>query len=162
MDRFNPDRDLTLAFLATVRRWILATGEVLVVLKYLRGGGAKDLALVTTVEAFDRLVDVCPVGTNIIVIRDPRLPLRGVVDDDFVQRALDLMAESAEYLFVVTTPSSPGDPRCKGEFDFAANLRQDLDEVRGETIALGACPDLTGPGSDSMISASRGGIDGPR
>jgi hypothetical protein len=160
--KYNPDRDVTPAYLSTVRDWIAATGEVLVIMRYLCGGGSKDFALVTSPEEFDQLVDVCPMGTDIIVFRDPQLPLRGVVDDAFVKQVQDLLHDQDEYLFLNMKPEKPNDPRCFGEFDYLINLKSDLEEMEGKTIAIGRCPDFTGPDNESMISASKGGIDGPR
>lgn len=161
-DMYRPERDVTPAYLSTVRSWIDATGEVLVIMRYLHGGGAKDFALITSAEEFDRLIDVCPLGTDIIVFRDRMLPIRGVVDDVFVKQLRELLPDDSEYLFVNMKPEKPGDPRCFGEFDFVRHLDSDLEDMVGETIAIGECPDFTGPDNESMISASKGGIDGPR
>ncbi len=160
--KYNPDRDVTPAYLSTVRQWIAATGEVLVIMRYLCGGGAKDFALVASPESFDHLVDVCPEGTDIIVFRDRQLPLRGIVDDAFVKQIQSLLHDDDEYLFLNMKPEKPNDPRCFGEFDYLVHLKADLEEMKGETIAIGKCPDFTGADNDSMISASKGGIDGPR
>ena len=133
------------------------------IMRYLRGGGSKDFALVTSAEEFDRLVEVCPVGTDIIVFRDKQVPIRGIVDHALVQRVQELLPnESGEYLFLMRTPTNQDDPRCFGEFDEMLNLRSDLEDLWGESIAIGICPDFIAPDNERMISASKGGIDGPR
>lgn len=161
-DTYRPERDVTPSYLSTVRSWIKATGEVLVIMRYLRAAGAKDYAIVRSAEEFDRLVDVCPIGTDIIVFRDKMLPLRGVVDNTFVKHVQESLPEDMECLFVKMKPEKPGDPRCFGEFGYMRHLNSDLEDMVGETIAIGGCPDFTGPDNEAMVSASKGGIDGPR
>lgn len=160
--KYDPDRDITPTYLATVRQWIAASGEVLVVMRYLRAAGSRDFALVSSAEQFDRLVDVCPVGTDIIVFRDPQLPLRGVVDETFLKQVESSFPHNPECLVVEVKPKTPNDPRCSGQIDHLAGLKHDLEETRGEIVAIGECPDFCGPDNDGMISASKGGIDGPR
>jgi hypothetical protein len=41
-------------------------------------------------------------------------------------------------------------------------LVEDLMEEMGEQVAFGACPDFIHADNNRMISASKGGIDGPR
>src|SRR5690606_34701033 len=103
-DRYDPDRDITPKFLETVNSWIEASGEVLVILRYLRAAGARDFGLIDSADRFLRLVEVCPRGTDIIVCRDAPLPLRGRVDDDFIARAKDFIPAGGEYLFVCLEP----------------------------------------------------------
>lgn len=161
-DRYDPDRDITPNFIETVNSWIKASGEVLVILRYLRGGGARDYGLIDSADRFLRLVEVCPRGTDIVVCRDAPLPLRGRVDDDFIERAKDFIPAGGEYLFVCLEPRAVGDPRQSGAFDYRVNLVGELEEVRGEEVALGLCPPFMGPDNEGIVSASKGGIDGPR
>ena len=42
MDKYNPARDVTAAFLERVAAWINEAGEALVIVRYLRAGGAKN------------------------------------------------------------------------------------------------------------------------
>jgi hypothetical protein len=159
---YDPNRDITPRYLATVRQWIASTGEVLVIMRYLAAAGATDFALIRFAEDFDTLVDVCPEGTDIIVFRDKQLPLRGKVDMQFIQRAIELVPEAEDFLFVHLAPRSPTDPRCAGAFDFHQNLMEELSEFPGEDVALGICPNFSQPDNEHMISAAKGGIDGPR
>jgi hypothetical protein len=161
-DKYNPNRDITPKFIATVNSWIEASGEVVVILRYLRAAGAKDYALIDSPDRFQRLVEVCPTGTDIVVCRDAQLPLRGRVDDDFIERAKGMIPVGSEYLFVCLKPRGADDPRLFGAFNSGVNLVEDLEEFRGEEVALGLCPRFMGPDNEGMISASKGGIDGPR
>lgn len=163
MDRYDPARDVTPAFLDRVSGWIEETGEVLVILRYLRAAGAKDFALCRSREDFEGLLGALPIGTDIAVFREPQLPLRGRVDEAFIAAALGAIPDGREYL-VVTTAARPGRRICRSGSmgDTHADLREDLEDLIGVHVALGACPAYCVPDHEGLISASRGGIDGPR
>lgn len=162
-DIYNPERDITPAYLAKVDAWIAASGEVLVIMRYLRAAGSKDYALVSTSQDFRVLTDACGDGTDIIVFRDPQLPLRGKVDAEFIGHAKALVPDGHEYLYMRTTPEEEGDPRCWGEMgDAHGCLAEDLGGNVGVYVAFGPCPNFSQPDNDVIISASKGGIDGPR
>lgn len=163
MDRYDPDRDLTPAFMAKVIGWIEASGEVLVVLRYLRAAGSKDVAFCRTAAEFHRLIEVVSMGTDIIVFRQRQLGLRGIVDDTLIESACSFLAEGAEYLVASLDreTASPLSTRW-GMGDSHEDLLAFLKESRGEKVAIGSCPDFNSPDNDDMVSASKGGIDGPR
>lgn len=160
-DTYNPERDITPEFLASVDNWIEQNKEVFVVMRYLRAAGAKDYALITNSNDFRKLIDICPEGTDIIVFRDPQLPLRGVVDTNFIENAKALIPDGDEYLYIRTEPEQ--DIRCFGEMgDLHISLDEDLGEEVGGSVAIGVCPSFIADDNEAMISASKGGIDGPR
>ncbi|HEY1122470.1 MAG TPA: hypothetical protein VGE67_12750 [Haloferula sp.] len=165
---YDPERDVTPAFLGTVGQWIQegAEPEIFVVLRYLRAGGAKHYAFIKSAADFAALVACVPDGTDIIVFRDPQLPLRGKVTPEFLARAMDHVRDGEEYMFVRMAPDSrlpAGDLRRSGEFDNShAELARDWEYETGEEVAFGICPDFMDRDHDRMISASKGGIDGAR
>jgi hypothetical protein len=163
MDRYNPARDVSSAFLERVAAWINDAGEVLVILRYLRAAGAKDFALCRTRHEFESLVKAAPRGADIEVFRDRQLPLRGLVDDGFIESAVQMIPEGREYL-LVTTETQPGS-RISRFGDIGAShieLRESLAELMGSEVALGVCPDFCRPDGEGLISASKDGVDGPR
>src|SRR5262245_53832814 len=107
MDQYNPARDVTPAFLERVAAWINETGEVLVILRYLRAAGLKHFALCQTRQEFESVVKSTPRGTDIEVFRDRQLPFRGVVVAGFIESALRMIPDGDEYL-LVTTDTQPG------------------------------------------------------
>jgi hypothetical protein len=135
-------------------------------MRYLRAGGAKDYAFIKSAADFAALVACVPDGTDIIVFRDPQLPLRGKVTPDFLARAMDHVSDGEEYMFVRMAPQSylPADDlRRFGEMgNTHAELARDWDDESGEEIAFGICPRFIEADHDRMISASKGGIDGAR
>lgn len=158
----NPNRDVTRRFLDTVRAWIAENGEVLVVLRYLHGAGSKDYALIDSSTTFDLLVEHCPLGTDIIVFKEPQLPVRGIVDDALASRLRSVLKHDDEYLIIDMTEVRAGDPRRAGHCDSMECLASDLEYLHGRDVAGGVCPPFWEADSPVMISASKGGIDGPR
>jgi len=155
--------DVTPAFVQRATDWIALSGEVLVVLRYLGRAGAKDFALCRTRLALDALIESAPVGTDIEVFRDPQLPLRGLVTEQFIANALTTIRDGEEYL-VVSIESQP--QSCISRFNDMGNsqddLRETLRDIFGNEVAMGICPEFLAPDRDGLISASKGGIDGPR
>lgn len=158
----NPDRDVTRRFLDTVHAWIAENAEVLVVLRYLHGAGSKDYALIGSSTTFDLLVERCPPGTDIIVFKEPQLPVRGIVDDTLASRLQEAMKDDDEYLIIDMREVRTGDPRRTGHSDSMESLASDLEYLHGRNVAGGICPPFWEADSPVMISASKGGIDGPR
>jgi hypothetical protein len=162
-DSYRPERDVSPKFLDTVSQWIEAAGEVFVMLRYLRAGGAKGYAFIHSPNEFQRLVEACSTGTDIIVFRDRQLPLRGQVDDDFIARARTLIPAGAAYMGVRLAPRTLDDPRLDGFFDDSMpELESELEASRGEALAFGPLPPFLDADNEAMISAAKGGIDGPR
>jgi len=162
-DNRNPERDIRPVFTATVATWIAASGEVLVILRYLRAAGAKDYALCRTVFEFEMLVEGVPIGADIEVFRQPQLPIRGVVTDAFITDALAAIADGTEYMVVARQREPNSVLSAYGAMsDSHKDLLEDLESLRGQEVALGVCPDFNAPDNPDLISASKGGIDGPR
>jgi len=101
-DTYRSERDISDQYVQTVATWIRDSGEVLIIIRYLRAAGAKDYDFARTEDEF-----------------------RGVID------TLNCMDEG---------------------------LRENL----GTEVAIGHCPPFNDPDNEAMISASKGGIDGPR
>ena len=162
-DRYDPSRDVTPDFLRRAAEWIERTGEVLVILRYLRAAGAKDYALCRSREALEEIVNQVSVGTDIEVLRDRQLPLRGIVTKEFTRRALTEPTQGIEYLAlsIETRPGTRFSERALLS-DSPEDLREFLDEMAGQEVAIGVCPDFNAADYEGLISASKGGIDGPR
>ncbi len=162
-DNYNPERDVSPAFLATVMEWIKATGEVFVVLRYLWAAGSKDYGFIANTREFETLVSVLPIGTDIIVFRKNQLPIRGIVDEPFIETALAEIEDGTEFLIVETSPEKEGDSRLHGTIgDSHDDLIESLNDYIGMPVSLGPCPHFNDPDNEDMISAAKGGIDGPR
>jgi len=163
LDRYSREREVTPAFLERVAEWIERSGEVLVILRYLRAAGGKDFCLCRTAEEFRAISGQAPAGTDIEVFRDPQLPVRGIVTEEFVRAALAVVPDGAEYL-LLTREQRAGTlfSRWADLGASHAELLEVLQEHDGVEVMVGICPDFSAPDHDGLVSASKGGIEGPR
>jgi len=163
VDKYSPDRDFTPKFVAKVSDWINERGEVFIVLRYLRAAGAKDFLFCRSTDQFLHLVESLPIGTDTTVLEQPQLPLRGVCSESFIEKALQLVPDGGEYLVARLHFKEPRRMCISGTMgDTHVSLREDLQDFLDEEIAVGPCPNFIAADHGSMISASKGGIDGPR
>lgn len=161
--RYDPQREVTPAFLDRVAGWIAAGGEVLAVLRYLCGAGSKDYTLYTSRADFEAMVAWAPRGTDVIVFRDHQLPIRGVVTEAFIRRVTDAIPAGAEWMLVtLERHASLPVSRVSTINDDPADLVEQLTDLIGCDVAVGLCPDFNAADHDRMISAAKDGIDGPR
>jgi hypothetical protein len=100
-------------FLETAERWIAEQEETLVLLRYAYCAGGRDFLLINSIDTFRSLL-ANPTGRmHVVVYRGYQLPLRGVVDDDFIQRALAFIPENDEYLILGLDHQCIGKPTRK-------------------------------------------------
>lgn len=163
MIRHTPERDINERYLARARAWVTEYGEILVILRYLGMAGAKDFALCQSEAEFLQLIDWVPTGTDIEVVRGKHLPLRGVITPDFVNRAFAEVPDGTEYL-LLSVQRQCGTPISTSYAwsDSHSDLRENLDEWSGIEAVFGVCPEFMASDGVDLISASKGGIDGPR
>jgi hypothetical protein len=162
MNKYNPERDVTDAYRSRVKQWITETGEVFIVLRYLNSG-SRGYSFCRTHDEFDSLLDVVPVGTDVIVFLHRQLPLRGIASESLLSEALIMVPEGTEYMLVRIFQATAGDPRLSGSMgDTHQGLREDFLEHFGFEVAFGPCPNFSTEDHAAMISASKGGMDGPR
>jgi len=141
-------------FLAAVRAWIAASGEILVMIRFSASGGAKSFEFFGSFISFqDRLASL-PSRTCVIAFRDKQLPLRGVVDDDFTANALTLLPEGKEWLAAALSRTFAGSASWfdYGEGETKSELREELEARSGESTAFGPYPPWLHD-SEAVISA---------
>jgi len=132
-------------------------------LRYLASAGNKGFAFCHTHQEFKRLVENAPLGTDIEVFRDLQLPIRGRVDESFVKIALGTISEGQEYMIVAQERQPDSSLSIHGGMgDSHVDLCEELKALHGREVALGPCPPFNEPDHDGLVSASKGGIDGPR
>lgn len=162
-DGYNLERDITPHFLETVQSWLDSSNEFSFVMRYLRAAGARDYLFIHNEAEFRQRIDSCPLGTDIVVFRDPQLPIRGTVTPEFIAEVQSRIPDGAEYLIVRMSPEEPIGQRITGHLgNTHADMVEDLSGIQGELVAVGLCPPFMAPDHDGMISSSKGGIDGPR
>src|ERR1700678_3653578 len=89
-------------FLDTLKLWLAANPEILLLIRYSHAAGSKDFEFFTTFQSVYDRIGQLPPRTRVIAFRQPQLALRGVVDAAFIDRCLNTIPDRAEYLVVET------------------------------------------------------------
>jgi hypothetical protein len=129
-------------FLKTIEHWLESQPELLILVRYSRAAGNKDFEFYSSFESLVERLRRLPPETCVTVFRTPQLPLRGVVDDDFIKKCLSSMPDGSEYAVVDTVPITSGR---FSSLNFSAGeshdeLTADLENSRGRRVAVGKYP----------------------
>jgi len=141
-------------FLDTLEHWLQSQPEILVLIRPSRAAGKKSFEFFSSFTALSERLHQLRASTNIIVFKQPQLPLRGVVDDAFIESCLSSIPDGAEFVVVETVPRTAGRHswfhQSAGEPH--AELREALEDSRGSPVAVGVYPPWLQEGPD-VISA---------
>jgi len=130
------------AFLQTLETWLQEQPEILVLFRYSYAAGSRDYEFFTSFQALaERLRQLAP-RTSVIAFRKPQLPLRGIVDDEFISNCLTSIPEATEYLVVETIRRTYGQASWFHHDSGLTykELQADLEESRGFPVAAGLHP----------------------
>jgi hypothetical protein len=142
--------------------WIQAHGEVLVLIRWPNAGGSKSFELFREMSAFMARLAPLPERTSVIVFKQLQLPIRGMVDDELVRRAVEHIPESTEYLIagldLVTHERYADYPNASGEShdELVAALRDWRPDHR---VAVGRYPEWW-EDTENVIAAYVPDMDG--
>jgi hypothetical protein len=125
-----------------------------VLIRYSKAAGNKDFEFFTSFGALSSRISQLPPSTSIIAFKQPQLPLRGIVDEDFIATCLSCVPDGSEFLVLETAPRTYGKTSW---FHWEAGqthreLREALEESRGTPAAVGAYPPWLGD-TDNVVSA---------
>jgi hypothetical protein len=127
------------ALLGVLEEWLRSRAEILVLIRYSRAAGSKDFELFSSYDSLAARLARLPPSTSVIAFRERQLPVRGVVDADFISACLDALPENSEYLVLETGERGRwGYHHVAGETH--AELRNDLQELTGHQVAVGLYP----------------------
>jgi hypothetical protein len=148
-------------FLKTVGEWLSSKPEVLILIRYSRAAGNKDLEFYSSFGAFQERLRQLPAETCVTVFRNPQLQLRGIVDDEFIGKCLNSVPDGSEYAVADTVLTRTGQ---LSFFNFSAGvshdeLRGSLESSRGKPVAVGEYPPWLEDGPD-VISGYVPRMDG--
>jgi hypothetical protein len=130
------------AFLDMIENWLGSRPEILVLIRYSGAGGRKEFEFFSLYEPLIARLGRLPPRTSIIAFREPQLPLRGMVDGEFISNCLNALPDNSEFLLL----ESPRPERAEvaglhwtaGETH--AELREALQDARGRRVAVGPYP----------------------
>jgi hypothetical protein len=127
--------------LTTLERWFRKRPEILVRSRG-QASGSEEFEFFSSFGALAERMRSARPYTWFTVFEQPQLPLRGVVDDDFIARCLSSVPDGSEYLFTETVLTVAGTRSWyhnqSGESH--AMLRDDLEDSRGRQVAFGFYP----------------------
>jgi hypothetical protein len=127
--------------LATFERWFRAQEQILVRTRD-PIGGSDEFEFFSSFDTLKTRMQEADPYTCFTVWENAQLPLRGVVDDDFIARCLSSIPDEAEYLIVETVRRVAG----KASWFYNTSdrshtlLRSDLEDSRGTPVAVGLYP----------------------
>jgi len=129
-------------FLKTLEDWLRGQSEIMILIRYSREAGNKSFEFFTSFAALrDRLARL-KAGTNVIAFRKRQLPLRGLVDDEFIEKCMRLIPVGSEFLVLETDPRMATQQwmyhHKAGESH--DGLQQVLEGLRGRLVAVGEYP----------------------
>jgi len=124
------------AFLGMLENWLGSRPEILVLIRDSRAAGRKEFEFFFSYESVAGRFSQLPPGTSVMAFREPQLPLRGVVDADFISTCLHALPENSEFLVL----ESRGRAAHWVAGETHAELRNALHELTGHPVAVGPYP----------------------
>jgi len=141
-------------FIEAIEKRLSEDKEILLLIEYSRAAGSKSFEFITSVAALsERLRQLTP-NARVTVFTQSHLPLRGCVDDQFIEDCVRQIGNGSEFLVVETTPRSAGNVSW---FHHEAGishqeLRDALEDSRGRTVAAGIYPQTVSDGISSVTA----------
>ena len=141
-------------FRSTVTNWLEESGEVSALIRYSHAGGSKSFEFFADDPAFSVCLANLPPRTCVTVFAVRQLPLRGTVDEAFIEQAKSSYIADTEYLIAGLDRIYCG---AANWIDFSAGesvveLEEDLRDRLGARVAVGAYPPWLHD-NDEVISA---------
>jgi hypothetical protein len=150
-------------FRSTVERWISDNGEVLAVIRFAGGGGSKSFEFFHSIDAFATRVEGLPSAACVTVLAERQLPLRGIVDAEFIGRARSAIRDGDEWLIVckerITMGAASWYHDCEGNSNKELEVELRNEYCYGKLVAVGWHPDWLDD-SSTVITAIVPNSDG--
>jgi len=129
-------------FLGSLDEWLRSQREILVFIRYSHAAGSKGFEFFSSIETLMERLRGLPPRTCVIAFRQPQLPIRGVVDDSFITTCLSTIPDGSEFLVADTICRTAGRASWfhHGAGETHAELREELEDLRGHTVAAGLYP----------------------
>jgi hypothetical protein len=141
-------------FLSKLEQWLLSQPEVLVLIRYANSAGSKSYEFFSSYVLLIERLRQLPPRTSVIVFKQAQLPIRGIVNDAFIEHCLLAIPDGSEFLVVETEKRTYGKAswfhNVAGETH--AELCEALEESRGNPVAVGTYPDWLETDSDALSS----------
>jgi hypothetical protein len=129
-------------FLKRLEDWLDSQLEIMVLIRHSRAAGNNSIEFFTSFAALSERLHQLEPQTCITAFRRPQLPLRGIVDDPFIDACLSNIPDGSEFV-VAETVCRTADQY--SWFHYRAGetheeLRESLEASRGSPVAVGEYP----------------------
>jgi hypothetical protein len=145
-------------FLRTLESWITEKGEILTLFRYANSAGSKDFEFCYSFEELQTKIASLPSLCCIIAFRERQLPIRGVVDAQFIDACKRAILDGEEFLILDQRETRQQYPHCSYAYfshragESHAELQEELEDWIGRLVAVGQYPDWLYD-SDIVLSA---------
>jgi hypothetical protein len=141
-------------FLETIDRWLKGGNEVLVLIRHPNAAGNRSFEFFSSPAALVGRLRHLERRTSVTVFKRPQLPLRGIVDDKFIESCMRAIPEGSEFLVTETVQRKAG--KMSWFHNDAgvthAELYEALDDSRGTPVAVGLHPDWLAKNPDVVTA----------
>lgn len=129
-------------FLKTLENWLRSEPEIMILIRYSRAAENKSFEFFTSFAELGERLHQMKAETCVTAFRRLQLPLRGLVDDEFIDKCLSVIPDGSEYLLVETVRRTAGSESWFHDRAGVSHdeLRQDLEDSRGQPVAVGLYP----------------------
>jgi hypothetical protein len=127
--------------IATIQEWIRATSEVFVELYYPHSSGSGTYYFVSSFSQFSEMTEEARSGAIFLVLRQPQFPIRGAVNDSFIEKTLEAIPDGERYA-IVEAAFYPKATSSQRDGHTHAELKKDLEDCRGMAVCVGKEPSL--------------------
>ena len=129
-------------FLKPLEDWLRCQSEIMILVRYSRAAGNKSFEFFTSFAALRKRLELLKAETSVTAFRQPQLPQRGHVDDEFIGKCLNFIPAGSEFLVLETDPQMATQ---QWLFHHEAGeshdeLQKVLEGLRGRLVAVGAYP----------------------
>jgi len=137
-------------FLKTIEAWLAEQPEILVQMEFSRTAGNKEFRFFSSFAGLWKELRRQNPQTRVTAFRLRQLPLRGRVDDEFIDLCLSHIPNGREFLITETIPTTYGKYSSFSQEagETSEELRESLEKSRGKPVAVGEYPDWQEDNSD--------------
>ncbi len=121
--------------------WFSLSSELVVELEVPHMGGSFDFYVLNSYAQFEDLILMAYPNGIAFVLRDKHFPVRGIVDDALISLSLEKITDG-EYYLIVEPPKFPQRLSFVGDGNTHVELKNDLEQLRGQEVWLGREPEL--------------------
>ncbi len=129
-------------FQSTLKNWLQSQREILVLIRFSRAAGSQSFELFSSAEILIARLHNLASDTCVTAFKQPQIPIRGVVNDEFIGTCLGIIPDGVAFLIKETTLRTAGCASWYFHTSGASHseLLEELEDMRGHDVAAGLYP----------------------